>query len=128
MFFFFFSSRRRHTRFDCDWSSDVCSSDLGDIGRPVPRVHVADRHEVGGAGEGKTPPQEPPLLGEPPPGGGFREGSLLVHASSLPAGRARVNSTPPPSGRLRTDSRPSCWSAIREQMESPRPVPPSFVV
>src|SRR2546430_11698633 len=28
MCFFFFSSRRRHTRFDCDWSSDVCSSDL----------------------------------------------------------------------------------------------------
>src|SRR2546430_12969572 len=26
--FFFFSSRRRHTIFDCDWSSDVCSSDL----------------------------------------------------------------------------------------------------
>src|SRR5260370_19661910 len=26
---FFFSSRRRHTRFKCDWSSDVCSSDLG---------------------------------------------------------------------------------------------------
>src|SRR2546430_11949930 len=25
---FFISSRRRHTRFDCDWSSDVCSSDL----------------------------------------------------------------------------------------------------
>src|SRR5256886_9972574 len=25
---FFFSSRRRHSRFDCDWSSDVCSSDL----------------------------------------------------------------------------------------------------
>src|SRR2546430_1515816 len=29
---FFFSSRRRHTRFDCDWSSDVCSSDLRDLG------------------------------------------------------------------------------------------------
>src|SRR5688572_33324860 len=28
MYYFFFSSRRRHTRFDCDWSSDVCSSDL----------------------------------------------------------------------------------------------------
>src|SRR5579862_1861682 len=27
-FFFFFSSRRRHTRWNCDWSSDVCSSDL----------------------------------------------------------------------------------------------------
>src|SRR5260370_11085776 len=26
---FFFSSRRRHTIFKCDWSSDVCSSDLG---------------------------------------------------------------------------------------------------
>src|SRR6516164_752162 len=28
VFFFFFSSRRRHTRWNCDWSSDVCSSDL----------------------------------------------------------------------------------------------------
>src|SRR5689334_23692338 len=25
---FYFSSRRRHTRWNCDWSSDVCSSDL----------------------------------------------------------------------------------------------------
>src|SRR5216683_5146104 len=39
MCFFFFSSRRRHTRSDRDWSSDVCSSDLrdqrlaGDLGR-----------------------------------------------------------------------------------------------
>src|SRR6267143_4412333 len=35
MFIFFCSSRRRHTRWNCDWSSDVCSSDLGghdDIG------------------------------------------------------------------------------------------------
>src|SRR6266571_1803015 len=29
--FFFFSSRRRHTRLTCDWSSDVCSSDLDGI-------------------------------------------------------------------------------------------------
>src|SRR5690606_24214376 len=28
IFYFFFSSRRRHTRFSRDWSSDVCSSDL----------------------------------------------------------------------------------------------------
>src|SRR5437879_13514244 len=28
LFFFFFSSRRRHTRYIGDWSSDVCSSDL----------------------------------------------------------------------------------------------------
>src|SRR5688572_33383052 len=33
---FFFASRRRHTRFDCDWSSDVCSSDLaGTVPYPV---------------------------------------------------------------------------------------------
>src|SRR5438046_10465758 len=31
MFCFFFSSRRRHTRLVSDWSSDVCSSDLGDV-------------------------------------------------------------------------------------------------
>src|SRR5215203_7299658 len=30
--FFFFSSRRRHTRYWRDWSSDVCSSDLVGIG------------------------------------------------------------------------------------------------
>src|SRR5256885_6207545 len=31
VFFFFFSSRRRHTRLQGDWSSDVCSSDLNAI-------------------------------------------------------------------------------------------------
>src|SRR5690348_18131724 len=31
--FFFFSSRRRHTRWTGDWSSDVCSSDLTDRSR-----------------------------------------------------------------------------------------------
>src|SRR5690606_41039149 len=37
--FFFFSSRRRHTRFSRDWSSDVCSSDLmGMSGLPEGRV------------------------------------------------------------------------------------------
>src|SRR5688572_30910081 len=48
-FFFFFSSRRRHTRFDCDWSSDVCSSDL-----PASDRHAAARvraHAAAGGGE-----------------------------------------------------------------------------
>src|SRR5438477_9371191 len=36
--FFFFSSRRRHTRLTCDWSSDVCSSDL---------TVLADREDEG---------------------------------------------------------------------------------
>src|SRR5690606_39990213 len=34
MLFFFFSSRRRHTRFSRDWSSDVCSSDLVPVTEP----------------------------------------------------------------------------------------------
>src|SRR6266568_6041354 len=37
--FFFFSSRRRHTRWNCDWSSDVCSSDL--------LLPWRDAHDVG---------------------------------------------------------------------------------
>src|SRR2546430_17613415 len=49
--FFFFSSRRRHTRFDCDWSSDVCSSDLGD----------ADR--VPGGGRVTTMPRKVAVIG-----------------------------------------------------------------
>src|SRR6266487_6879975 len=40
--FFFFSSRRRHTRWTGDWSSDVCSSDLDPRGPPrwlvLPRI------------------------------------------------------------------------------------------
>src|SRR5688572_18748241 len=42
-FFFFFSSRRRHTRFDCDWSSDVCSSDLNSPRRLLPMVFLNSR-------------------------------------------------------------------------------------
>src|SRR6267143_5090291 len=37
---FFFSSRRRHTRWNCDWSSDVCSSDL--------RRRVVDSEDLSG--------------------------------------------------------------------------------
>src|SRR5260370_39565201 len=40
--FFFFSSRRRHTRFKCDWSSDVCSSDLMSL--VGPRPHAASHN------------------------------------------------------------------------------------
>src|SRR6516164_10933727 len=38
-FCFFFSSRRRHTRWNCEWSSDVCSSDL--IGWLFPGAAIA---------------------------------------------------------------------------------------
>src|SRR2546430_14861178 len=67
-FFFFFSSRRRHTRFDCDWSSDVCSSDLADqtleyfvliywagrsfepLGNPAATLRLRQMHEIGADG------------------------------------------------------------------------------
>src|SRR2546426_6991120 len=40
---FFFSSRRRHTRLQGDWSSDVCSSDLAGSRRPPHRTSVPTR-------------------------------------------------------------------------------------
>src|SRR6267142_2816386 len=40
---FFFSSRRRHTRLTCDWSSDVCSSDLHEEGIPLREMAVLFR-------------------------------------------------------------------------------------
>src|SRR6516162_10618236 len=55
MFFFFFSSRRRHTRLQGDWSSDVCSSDLAaggsvacSIGCQIAIDLVNERGGVGG--------------------------------------------------------------------------------
>src|SRR5438045_5355904 len=49
-FCFFFSSRRRHTRCLSDWSSDVCSSDLGNVvPRSVEIRGVARRFVVDGA-------------------------------------------------------------------------------
>src|SRR6266480_7866104 len=47
--FFFFSSRRRHTRLTCDWSSDVCSSDLDPVLLEVLRNRleaIADEMEL----------------------------------------------------------------------------------
>src|SRR5690606_39587649 len=38
---FFFSSRRRHTRFSRDWSSDVCSSDLEPHFRPKAKAMIS---------------------------------------------------------------------------------------
>src|SRR2546430_5144162 len=42
---FFFSSRRRHTRFDCDWSSDVCSSDL--VIHAAMKIDAEDARQLG---------------------------------------------------------------------------------
>src|SRR5437762_13399207 len=65
---FFFSSRRRHTRYIGDWSSDVCSSDLlekrreADSGSSMPGATATPDVEVivedarGGGGGGGRPP------------------------------------------------------------------------
>src|SRR5713101_2424145 len=54
---FFFSSRRRHTRLTCDWSSDVCSSDLiveddKDIVELVRYNLEKEGYQVAAAGDG----------------------------------------------------------------------------
>src|SRR6267143_4704131 len=49
--FFFFSSRRRHTRWNCDWSSDVCSSDLSDTHQRR-RRYARQRLAAAGASSG----------------------------------------------------------------------------
>src|SRR2546430_8988033 len=61
MIFFFFSSRRRHTIFDCDWSSDVCSSDLAAldrVGLEGSEVEYVIMGQVLQAGAGQAPARQ----------------------------------------------------------------------
>src|SRR5436305_11402494 len=55
---FFFSSRRRHTRCGRDWSSDVCSSDLGHVERAAPRRHDG-LHDLSHGGDRPAAPRLP---------------------------------------------------------------------
>src|SRR5437763_14142947 len=60
---FFFSSRRRHTRYIGDWSSDVCSSDLTDperarVRRPVPRPRGGGLARSGSVAAGAAQPAD----------------------------------------------------------------------
>src|SRR6266508_264858 len=55
---FFFSSRRRHTRWPRDWSSDVCSSDLNGV-RPITAVRFAKQGQTISAWGGPGQPTEP---------------------------------------------------------------------
>src|SRR5947209_3101663 len=87
-FFFFFSSRRRHTRYWRDWSSDVCSSDLG---RAEPSSR--DRRALSG------PQVEPELPGAPDPARGDREPDH-GGAAEVQRGGARLQHAPAPLPRL----------------------------
>src|SRR5256885_9971522 len=55
---FFFSSRRRHTRLQGDWSSDVCSSDL-----QIVKTREARAREVQSPGGGGGPGEMLPIFG-----------------------------------------------------------------
>src|SRR3989475_7077568 len=113
VFFFFFSSRRRHTRFDCDWSSDVCSSDLRardalehavelsvvgredeiDVAEVVADLEGAAAHfgRGGGAGGGGGARATP----GPPPAPGRRTAA----PAAGPGDGGRPAPSPPPGGR-----------------------------
>src|SRR5579859_779658 len=79
IFFFFFSSRRRHTRFDCDWSSDVCSSDL--VVWPPDFLYVHSFHPILFASRSAIiAPDHPVLLSSPV--SPFHTGRLLVFLRS----------------------------------------------
>src|SRR2546426_8795024 len=89
--FFFFSSRRRHTRLQGDWSSDVCSSDLslawGHFGTPAVSFRIggtarargedgleAEQKDVDAAGAGGGPGSRAGDVERPPAGTEGRRG------------------------------------------------------
>src|SRR5216683_6060263 len=95
MIFFFFSSRRRHTRSDRDWSSDVCSSDLRaeavqgrDLRLEPPLVDGPDRPPVALQGEFlELAPLDAPLVTDHL--GPAELGDLLVAEAVPPAAAPR---------------------------------------
>src|SRR6266480_1253974 len=87
---FFFSSRRRHTRLTCDWSSDVCSSDLGDVD-----LVAISAHKFGGPkGTGALVVREGVALEPLVEGGGqergFRSGTSNVAGAVAMAAALRA--------------------------------------
>src|SRR5256885_14027846 len=92
MLFFFFSSRRRHTRLQGDWSSDVCSSDLhfqepGIVRTKTGRIVTAIRNQgednaiwiTWSDNDGKTwtPVKKSPMIGHPADLTQLADGRLL---------------------------------------------------
>src|SRR5690606_39935455 len=86
--FFFFSSRRRHTRFSRDWSSDVCSSDL---------CEYRDRSDV----SGKFGHDKPGL---PKPGGEYSVATYFALRVRPVSDRGRILGGVHEDRRLQADS------------------------
>src|SRR5690606_40633763 len=98
---FFFSSRRRHTRFSRDWSSDVCSSDLGkDTGGGVQagfhRVEAVLVVEVAGqgAGEAEEAAEGDAVEEHEPPAVAVAEGLEIVAQGLGPGPLGRIPGDP----------------------------------
>src|SRR3712207_8959784 len=90
--FFFFSSRRRHTRYWRDWSSDVCSSDLR---VPELRRAVLLRHGPRGGAPEHAGPHEPAGRSAP----GLRHDVRAVAGGDRPLRRPEIG-------------RASCWGRV----------------
>src|SRR6267143_3236944 len=97
---FFFSSRRRHTRWNCDWSSDVCSSDLPArqawgpriLGVPAPDLMLRERLRV------LYPGVSGRRLKEWLAGARVRVNGVVVHRGDSPVGpddRVELGAPPP---------------------------------
>src|SRR5690606_40852260 len=113
---FFFSSRRRHTRFSRDWSSDVCSSDLGTVnsdrdgnrgGWATPGDDQSDAESaVEATGEFTIDYAPPAWYTQNAPGGGAGPAGSPPPAGAgavpgPPAGRGLEPQPPPPPARPR---------------------------
>src|SRR5690242_21911673 len=101
IFFFFFSSRRRHTRLTCDWSSDVCSSDLVICSKnstaPIPAT---------GAAPGRG-------LAWPSPKGLSRRRAAPFRCAIVPTGRARSEER-----RVGKECRSGWWACDLQKKEN----------
>src|SRR2546430_15042524 len=82
--FFCFSSRRRHTRFDCDWSSDVCSSDLLVVGlQDQQPAGLVEDQRTGRGGDPRDLPRRPGT-------GGWKDRKSVVEGKRGDLGGRRI--------------------------------------
>src|SRR6266568_8202310 len=101
-FLFFFSSRRRHTRWNCDWSSDVCSSDPP----PAARAWPDGPTSLVPAGAAAPSPSPATTLTPVPPGSAPRSPAdpsvpmaVPPSAAAVPPSAAAVPASVPAAGR-----------------------------
>src|SRR5699024_11875907 len=106
---FFFSSRRRHTRSKRDWSSDVCSSDLG------LRGHVDPLPEDAGAFRLTRDEPEGPARIEAHDEPGRRAARAMLARLDAPS-RARTGNGRSEERRVGKECR-STWAAVQGRRE-----------